>query len=162
MKRSIIAAVASNGVIGAGKTIPWRLPPDLKRFKQLTLGHHLMMGRKTFESIGRALPGRTTIVVTRHDYAAPDGVLVARSVDEAIALAERAGDSELFIAGGAEIYRQTLTIADRAYMTFLDRAFEGDVRFPEVDWSAWRASERERHDASDTIPYSFEFITYEK
>ena len=159
MTKSIIAAVAANGVIGAGLAIPWRLPADLKRFKQLTLGHHLIMGRKTFESIGRPLPGRTTIVVTRGSYAAPEGVLVARSLPEALSLAR--GD-ELFIAGGAEIYRQTLPLANRAYMTFLDGEFAGDVFFPATDWSAWRVRERERHEADADNPLSFEFVTYEK
>ncbi|HZS37387.1 MAG TPA: dihydrofolate reductase [Polyangia bacterium] len=159
MTRSIIAAVAKNGVIGAGNQIPWRLPADLKRFKALTMGHSMIMGRKTFESIGRALPGRTTIVLTQHDWAAPEGVLVARSIGEALALAR--GD-EVFIAGGAEIYRQTLPIAERAYLTLLDREFPGDTFFPETDWSAWRVVERERHEASETNALAFEFVTYEK
>jgi dihydrofolate reductase len=159
MKRSIIAAVAANGVIGAGNQIPWRLPPDLKRFKALTLGHCLLMGRKTFESIGRPLPGRTTIVITRHDYAAPEGVLVARSVDEALALAS--GD-EVFIAGGAEIYRAMLPLTDRIYLTRLEREFPGDVFFPEIDWAQWRVRERERHEATEAVPYSYEFVTYER
>jgi dihydrofolate reductase len=159
MKRSIIAAVAANRVIGAGNRIPWRLPADLKRFKQLTMGHSLIMGRKTFESIGRPLPGRTSIVVTHQDYAAPEGVLVARSVGEALSLAR--GD-EVFIAGGAEIYRQTLPMSDRVYLTRLEHEFEGDTFFPETDWSGWRVAERERHEAGEGQPFAFEFVTYEK
>ncbi len=159
MIKTIIVAAASNGVIGDGARIPWRLPADLKRFKQLTMGHWLVMGRKTFESIGRPLPGRTTVVVTRGDFAAPEGVRVAHSIDEALALAQ--GD-EVFICGGAEIYRQTLQIADRVHFTRIEQAFEGDVVFPDVDWSTWRVAARERHEATAEIPFAYEFIDYEK
>jgi dihydrofolate reductase len=159
MTKTIIVAVASNGVMGDGPRIPWRLPPDLKRFKQLTMGHWMIMGRKTFESIGRALPGRTTVVVTHRDFAAPEGVRVARSIDEALALAQ--GD-EVFICGGAEIYRQTLPIADRMHFTRIEQPFQGDVVFPDVDWSSWRVVARERHQATAEIPFAYEFVDYEK
>jgi dihydrofolate reductase len=147
---SIIAAVAQNGVIGAQNKLPWRLPEDLKRFKALTMGHTLVMGRKTFDSIGRALPGRKTIVVTRDRAWSHEGVAVAHSVDEALALAE----GEVFIAGGGDLYAQTLARADRLYLTQLDQPFDGDAHFPEIG-KDWRAVERERHDG-------FEFVTYER
>ncbi|HEX6864402.1 MAG TPA: dihydrofolate reductase, partial [Thermoanaerobaculia bacterium] len=113
MKISLIAALARNRVIGRDNRLPWRLPPDLRRFKQLTMGHTLLVGRKTFESIGRPLPGRSMLVVSRQEGYSPEGVRVARSVQEALDLARAGGETELFVAGGAEIYRQTLPVADR-------------------------------------------------
>ncbi|MFQ5930282.1 MAG: dihydrofolate reductase, partial [Acidobacteriota bacterium] len=138
MRLSIIAAVSANQVIGHNNRLPWRLPADLKRFKSLTMGHHLLVGRKTFESIGRPLPGRTTVVIThRNDYA-PKGVLVAHSLNEAVKMAS--GDDEVFIAGGAQIYRQTLARADRLYLTLIHEDFEGDAYFPQFDESDWLLS----------------------
>jgi dihydrofolate reductase len=160
MKVSAIVAMASNRVIGANNTLPWRLPDDLKRFKQLTMGHTLVLGRKTYESIGRPLPGRTLVVVTRQKDYAPEGVKVAHSVDEALAMAR--GDSEVFIAGGAELYAQTMDRVDRLYLTRIERAFPGDTYFPEVDLSGWRLIEGEHHapDLEEALPYSF--LTYER
>ncbi|MSP61684.1 MAG: dihydrofolate reductase [Myxococcales bacterium] len=158
MSLSLIAALAENRVIGVENRLPWRLPADLARFKRLTMGHCLLMGRKTYESIGRPLPGRTTIVLTRDPaWSVPEGVQVARTVDEALALA---GEREVFVAGGAEIYRQTLGRADRLYLTILDRSFDGDVRFPEIDLSAWHLTERERHEADATFASAWEFTTW--
>src|SRR5260370_4260992 len=131
MSLALIAAVARNGVIGRANALPWRLPADLKRFKTLTLGHTLMMGRKTFESIGRPLPGRTMVVISRGGFRAPEGVQVVATVEEALAAA--AADSEVFVAGGAEIYQQTIARADRLYLTHIDSDFEGDTRFPDFD-----------------------------
>jgi dihydrofolate reductase len=160
MRLSAIVAMAANRVIGAHNQLPWRLPADLARFKRLTLGHTLVMGRKTYESIGRPLPGRTTLVVTRQQGYAPAGVKVAHSVDEALALAQ--GDDEVFIAGGAELYAQTLERLDRLYLTRIDRDFPGDTYFPEVDLSGWRLIEQEHHPAAspEALPYSF--LTYER
>lgn len=160
MRLSAIVAMASNRVIGANNQLPWRLPADLARFKKLTMGHALVMGRKTYESIGRPLPGRTMIVVTRQRDYAPEGVKVAHSVDEALALAP--GDDEIFIAGGAELYAQTMNRLDRLYLTRIDRDFPGDTRFPEVDLSTWKLLEQELHPASapDALPYAF--LTYER
>lgn len=160
MRLSAIVAMAANRVIGAHNALPWRLPDDLRRFKQLTLGHTLIMGRKTYESIGRPLPGRTTVVVTRQKDYAPEGVKVAHSVDEALALAE--GDSEVFIAGGAELYAQTMSRVERLYLTRIERDFPGDTYFPEVDLSEWRLIEGEHHapDSEERLPYSF--LTYER
>jgi dihydrofolate reductase len=141
---SIIVAMARNRVIGAGGRIPWHLPNDLTLFKRLTMGHHIIMGRKTYESIGRLLPGRTTVIVTRQaDYAVP-GAIVARSLQDAIASC--ANDEEVFVIGGAEVYRSALPLADRIHLTLVDAAPAGDVRMPEFDLSEWRES------ASETFP----------
>jgi|HubBroStandDraft_3_1064219.scaffolds.fasta_scaffold25548_2 dihydrofolate reductase len=142
---SLIAAMAANRVIGAGNALPWRLPADLRRFKRLTMGACLVMGRRTWESIGRPLPGRTTVVVSRRPgYAAP-GALVAHSLPAALDAARRAGEGETFVAGGAEVYRQTLALADRLYLTVIHRDFAGDALFPAFDPAGWRLIEAERH-----------------
>jgi dihydrofolate reductase len=138
---SLIAAVAANGVIGRDGALPWHLPEDLKRFKALTLGHHIVMGRKTYESIGRLLPGRTTVIVTRrHDYAVP-GAIVAASLAEAIARC--AEDDEVFVIGGAQIYQAALPLADRLYLTEVKAAVDGDTCFPAFDRRQWRERSRE-------------------
>ncbi|MBN9682936.1 MULTISPECIES: dihydrofolate reductase [unclassified Corallococcus] len=155
---SAIVAMAANHVIGQGNTLPWRLPQDLARFKRLTLGHTLVMGRKTYDSIGRPLPGRTTVVLThQRDWAAPQGVRVAHTVDEALALAS--GDSEVFIAGGADVYAQTQALWQRLYLTRIERDFPGDAFFPSVDPTGWRLVEEERHPEGD-LPFGF--FTYER
>lgn len=137
MKLSIIVAAADNGVIGRDNRLPWRLSADLKRFKSLTLGHHLLMGRKTYESIGRPLPGRTAIVLSRGTPELPEGVRLARDLDEAVALARAAGETEAFVGGGAAIYREALGRADRLYLTRVAGEFEGDTRFPAWDPERW-------------------------
>jgi dihydrofolate reductase len=156
MKKSIIAAIAQNRVIGLANQLPWRLPADMKRFKQLTMGHTLLMGRKTYESIGRPLPGRTMLVITRARDTAPEGVIVVHSFEEALA---RASGDELFICGGADIYRQALPLADRLYLTYIEKAFEGDAYFPQFDVNEWELCELERHDGGE-LPYRFE--TYDR
>lgn len=139
---AIIAAVAENGVIGNGNAIPWRLPGDFAHFKRMTIGKPLIMGRKTFESIGRPLPGRTNIVITRQELYQPDGVIVISSLEAAldhaqeIAKADRA--NEVMIGGGAEIYRQALPFADRMYITQVGLEPEGDVYFPPIDFDQWK------------------------
>ncbi len=160
MRLSAIVAMAANRVIGANNQLPWRLPADLARFKRLTMGHTLLVGRKTYESIGRPLPGRTFVVVTRQRDYAPAGVKVAHTVDQALALAQ--GDDEVFVAGGAEIYAQTMDRLNRLYLTRIERDFAGDTYFPEVDLSGWALVEQEHHPASgpEALPYSF--LTYER
>jgi dihydrofolate reductase len=160
MRLSAIVAMASNRVIGVNNQLPWRLPADLARFKRLTMGHTLVMGRKTYESIGRPLPGRTTVVVTRQRDYAPEGVKVAHSVDEALAMAQ--GDDEVFIIGGAELFAQTMNRLDRLYLTLIEREFPGDTSFPEVDLSMWKLIDQEHHPAStpEALPYAF--LTYER
>lgn len=158
MRLSAIAALASNGVIGQGNALPWRLPEDLRRFKQLTLGHTLLMGRRTFDSIGRPLPGRTTVVLTRQPGWSHPGVLVAHDLDEALRLAPT---PEVFVAGGAEVYRLALPHTQRLLLTRLHRDYPGDTFFPEVDLSQWRLVEQEHHPASAEAP-AFSFLTYER
>jgi dihydrofolate reductase len=152
---NLIAAVAENGVIGAGNQLLWKLSADLKRFKSLTMGHTLIMGRKTYDSIGRPLPGRTTIVVTRDREWRREGVSAAHSLEEALTRAH----GEIFVAGGGEIYAQAMAHADRLYITHVKKPFEGDAKFPTIDAHRWRAVEREPH-LEEPLP--FEFVTYEK
>jgi dihydrofolate reductase len=141
---AIIAAVAANGVIGSANGIPWRLPSDFAHFKRMTVGKPLIMGRKTFESIGRPLPGRTNIVVSRQEGYQPDGVLVISSLEAAldhaqtIAATDRA--NEVMIGGGAEIYAQALPVADRLYITHVGATPDGDAHFPAVDMEEWKES----------------------
>jgi dihydrofolate reductase len=163
MRVSLIVAMAAGGVIGLDNRLPWHLPADLKRFKRLTMGHPLVVGRKTFESIGRPLPGRTMVVVTRDSGYAPPGVRVAHSVDEALATAAAAeGGDEVFVAGGAEIYRQMLPRADRLHLTRIDAEFPGDTRFPEFDPSQWRLVEEERHKPTDEVPFAYAFQIFDR
>ncbi len=161
-KISLIAAMAAHRVIGRDNRLPWHLPADLKRFKRLTMGHALIMGRKTFESIGRPLPGRSTIVVTRQAGYAPPGVQIAHSVREALALAALADEDEVFIAGGAEIFQETLPVADRLYLTLIEKELEGDTFFPDFDPSEWRLVEKERHEPDAEVPYAYTFQTLDR
>ena len=154
MTVTLVAAVARNGVIGAGGGIPWHLPGEQRRFKELTLGHVLVMGRLTYESIGRPLPGRTTVVVTRTAgwNAGDDGVLVAPGVPEAIAVAGTV-DEEVFVVGGSRVYEAALPLADKLELTWVDAEPEGDARFPAVDWDAWREVAREEHEGWAAVTY---------
>jgi dihydrofolate reductase len=155
---SILAAVARNGVIGRDNALPWRLPEDLRRFNALTLGHPVVMGRKTFESIGKPLPGRENIVVTRTvGYAAP-GCRVVRSL--AAALSQAAGAEEVFVIGGAEIFALALPLVQRLDMTEIDADIEGDAVFPEYDRSEWREVSREPGAGSQGLRY--DFVVYER
>lgn len=155
MPLSLIVAMSENRVIGRDNCLPWHLPADLKRFKQLTIHHTVIMGRKTFDSIGKPLPDRRNIVVTRDPNFHAAGVEIAHSLDSAIELAE--GDGEAFILGGAEIFRQALPIADRLYLTLVHAHIEGDVHFPEVNWDEWNLIEDERRDPDErnSLPMSF-------
>jgi dihydrofolate reductase len=136
---SLIAAVGANGVIGSGGTIPWRLPADLRRFRQLTMGHPIIMGRKTYASIGKPLDGRKNIVISRDPAFHAAGCDVVPSLERALAVA---GEGEVFIIGGGEIYRLALPLADRIYLTMVDASPIGDVFFPDFDRSAWTEAER--------------------
>jgi dihydrofolate reductase len=159
---SILAAVAANGVIGRKNDIPWKIRTDLKRLKALTMGHHVIMGRKTFESLPQPLPGRTNIVITRDaSYGAPDGVIVVDKIDRALELAKN--DDEVFILGGAEIYAQTLHRANRMYITEVHADVEGDTKFPEFDNVVeWKLADREDYEADEKNEYPFSFLTYER
>lgn len=157
---ALIAALAENRVIGDRNRLPWHLPADLKHFRRLTTGHAIILGRKNYESIGKPLPERTNIVVThRTDYPAP-GCIVVNSIDAALALT--AGDPEVFVIGGAEIYAQTLSRADVLYLTLVHAQVPGDTHFPELDWDAWREVARERHEADERHAYAYSFVTLER
>jgi dihydrofolate reductase len=162
----IVAAVARNAIIGANGGLPWRLSSDLKRFRALTWGKPLVMGRKTFESIGRALPGRETIVITRDPGFAPSGILVARSLDAAVDLAaERAramGADEIIIGGGAEIYAQTIARASRLFITEVALDAEGEARFPPINPHEWREISRETGERGPRDDADYAFVSYEQ
>jgi dihydrofolate reductase len=152
--------MARNRVIGASGAIPWHLPGELKRFKSLTMGHHIVMGRKTWESIGRALPGRVSVVVTRdRGYRAP-GALVAHSLDEAIAACGK--DAEIFVIGGAGLYAQALPRAGRLYLTTVDAEIPGDTTMPEFDPGDWREVSSQSFPADARHRYPFRCVTYER
>ena len=155
---SLLVAVASNGVIGRDGRMPWHLPEDLKRFKALTMGHAIVMGRKTFDSIGRLLPGRRSIIVTRQPGYRVDGATVVHSLDAAIAAAS--DDDEVFVIGGGEIYAAALPLADRLHMTEIASSADGDVRFPPIDRSQWREVAREPHRSADGT--AFDFVIYDR
>ncbi len=155
---ALIAAVAGNGVIGADGKLPWRLSSDLKRFKTLTMGHAMIMGRKTFDSIGAPLPGRRSIVVTRDPAFARDGVDVVHDIVAALARA----DGEAFVIGGAEIYAQTIALADRLYITEIDVTPEGDAYFPPIDPTLWRETRREQGVRGPRDDADFAFVDYER
>lgn len=157
MRLSLIAAMASNRAIGLRNTLPWHLPEDLKRFKALTMGHHIVMGRKTYDSIGKLLPGRDTVIVTRNaDYAVP-GCLAVNSLDAALTVSH--GDDEVFFVGGAELYRQALPIAHRIYLTEIQRVFDGDAFFPEFDKSQWIETAR---DKQRTMDFEYHYVVYDR
>lgn len=157
---TLIAAVARNGVIGADGDIPWRIPQDFRFFKRTTMGHPLVMGRSTFDSIGRPLPGRRSIVITRSHTWAHEGVEVVHSLEDALELAALGeGGDETFIAGGGEIYRLAMRHADRLLITEVDLEPEGHVTFPEIDPAVWQEASREALDADDETP-AFTFVEY--
>jgi dihydrofolate reductase len=151
---SLIAAVAANSVIGSDNALPWRLPEDLKRFKALTLGHPVIMGRKTYESIGRPLPGRRNIVISRNTAYMADGCETASSLEAAIAACNGTTD-EVFVIGGAQIYAEALPLAKRLYLTEICRAFQGDARFPAISRGGWAETAREKHRTDDGLEYDF-------
>jgi dihydrofolate reductase len=151
MTITVLAAVGANLVVGRGGEMPWHLPEDLAHFKATTMGHTLVMGRKTYDSIGRALPGRRTIVITTQQGWHAPSVEVAHSLAEALALA---GPTEVFVIGGGEVYRQAIPFADQMMLTEVEQSPEGDVSFPPIDPTQWRETAREAHDG-------FAFVTYE-
>lgn len=155
---SAIVAVAHHNVIGRDNDIPWYLPADLKYFKRTTLNHHIIMGRKSFQSIGRPLPKRTNIVVTRNPFFVATNVIISNSVEEAIQIARDNGESEAFIIGGGQIYELTKHLWDRVYLTRVDLNVEGTVYFPELDFEEWTltSSEAKQPDEKNEHPYIFE------
>lgn len=158
---SLIAAIAANNAIGKQQELLCHLPNDLKRFKAITLGHTIVMGRRTFESLPKgALPGRTNVVITRQDDAAWDNTVVMHSIDEAF---EQADEKEMFVIGGATLYEQTLDRANRLYLTHIHHEFpDADTYFPTINYDEWREIEREEHTADERHPYDYTFVTYER
>ena len=163
---ALIFAVAENRVIGKDNDLPWHLPQDLRHFKAVTMGKPIVMGRKTFDSIGRPLPGRSNIVITRNALFQAEGVSVVTSLDDALALAARVAASaevdEAVVMGGAEIYRAALPRADRLYVTEIHADVEGDTLLPEVDWRQWREMSRERYKAEAPNPYDYSFVQFDR
>ena len=166
MRIALVVAMAENRVIGADGDLPWRLSSDLKYFKQVTMGKPIVMGRKTFESIGRPLPGRDNIVITRNAEFAVDGVRVAGDVAAALGLAhtlaKEKGADEICIIGGGEIYRQTLPMADRVYLTEVHMTADGDTVFPELDPAVWREMSREAHEAGEKDSADYELVVLDR
>ncbi len=163
MKISIIVAKAKNNVIGKNNQLIWRLSSDLKLFKQITSGHHIIMGRKTYESVGKPLPNRISIVITRNpDFQLPEGHKVCHSLQEAIQLCIGKHLDQVYIIGGAEIYRQALPICDELLVTEVDARPEGDVFFPEINPKQWKKTASESFKKDDKNEYNFEFVTYKK
>lgn len=150
---SLIVAVSSNGVIGVNNTLPWHLPEDLKRFRALTTGHHIIMGRKTYESLGRLLPDRTTVIVTRNPDYQVKGALTAPSLEAAIACCK--GDDEAFLIGGAELYAVGLLLAERLYVTEIHAEYAGDTFLPALDPGQWQETCREAHVSGGGLKFSY-------
>ncbi|MHB8651983.1 MAG: type 3 dihydrofolate reductase [Minisyncoccota bacterium] len=156
---SLIAAVDRNYLIGSGKSIPWYLPADFSYFKQTTLGHPVIMGRTTFESIGKPLPGRRNIVLSRGPMVV-EGIEAVRSLEEAF---HRTDDTvEVFVIGGASVYAQALPFAQKLYLTYIDGVFEGDIHFPTVDWNVWHETGHTVHIADERNAHAMQFVVYER
>jgi dihydrofolate reductase len=157
---SLIAAMASNRVIGINNTLPWHLPADFKHFKAVTMGKPILMGRKTYESIGHPLPGRTNIIITHNPSYVAEGCHVVNSIEQALTLTE--DDAEVMVIGGASFYQQTLPIAQRIYLTIIHHDFKGDAHFVEYDESIWREVERVDYQPDEKNRYPYSFLTLEK
>lgn len=157
---SILVAMALNRTIGINNTLPWRCPEDLKHFKSLTMGHHMIMGRKTFDSIGKPLPGRTTVVVTRNAALNIEGCIIAHSLEAAIKTC--AADSEIFIVGGAELYALAMPLATTLYITEIQQEVPGDAFFPEFNRTQWQEISREQHSQVSPQALDFHFVTYSR
>jgi dihydrofolate reductase len=157
---TIIAAIADNNALGKDNQLIWHLPADLKRFKQVTLNHHIIMGRKTFESLGKPLPNRTSIIITRNKNYKVAGCIVVNSLEEALKAAEK--DENPYILGGAEIYKQAIEIADKLDITFVHHNFEADAFFPKIDTTIWKETSRQDFKADDKNKYDYSFVSFEK
>ncbi len=157
---TIIAAIGKNNELGKDNDLIWHLPNDLKRFKKVTAGHHVIMGRKTYESLGRPLPNRTNIVITRNTAYQADGCVIVHSLKEALKAA--AEDENPYILGGAEIYKQAMVLADYLDLTHVDAALDADAFFPPIDKKMWEEVAREEHQKDDKHQYNYSFVTYKK
>lgn len=157
---TIIAAIANNNALGKNNDLIWHLPADLKRFKKITLGHHIIMGRKTFESLGKPLPDRTTIIITRNTDYKVQGCIVVHDLSDAIKAAGE--DENPYILGGAEIYKQAMPLADVLDLTLVHESFDADAFFPEIDMSVWKEVNRADHLADEKNKYDYSFVQYKK
>lgn len=157
---SIIVAIAKNGVIGDKNTLLWHLREDMIHFRTITSGQPVVMGRKTYDSIGRPLPKRTNVVITRDTELQIEGCTMAHSLTEAVEMFD--SSEEVFIIGGAQIYNQAMPLADRLYLTIIDKEYEGDSSFPEIDYNSWRQISCEKFERGEEFEYPFSFITLER
>ena len=157
---TIIAAIAENNALGKNNDLIWHLPADLKRFKKTTTGHHIIMGRNTFESIGKPLPNRTTVIITRNPTYKVEGCVVVNSLEKALEVAKN--DATPFIIGGAQIYKQAILIADKLDITEVHHSFDADVFFPKIDATIWKESHRELFKAGEKNKFDYSFVSYEK
>jgi dihydrofolate reductase len=157
---SMIVAMAKNRVIGAKGKIPWHLPNELQLFKQVTMGHHIIMGRKTHESIGRLLPGRSTVIVTRQSEYVVPGARIAHTLEQAVALC--AGDSEIFIIGGGELYRAAMPMADRLYLTVVDAEPDGDTRMPAFNPADWQLQSTKQYSRDERHAHDYRFEVHDR
>jgi dihydrofolate reductase len=157
---TIIAAIANKNALGKDNDLIWNLPADLKRFKKTTSGHHIIMGRNTFESIGKPLPNRTTVIITRNKYYKAQGCIVVHSLEEALKIAIT--DNSPFIIGGAQIYEQALSIADRLDITEVHHSFEADAFFPNIDLTNWKEDTRINFEADKKNKYNYSFVSYSR
>lgn len=157
---SLIVAMAKNRTIGVNNTLPWRCPEDLKHFKSLTMGHHMIMGRKTYESIGKPLPGRTTVVVSHNLALKITGCIIVHSLEQAIAACLK--DDEIFIVGGAEVYAQAMALVDKLYITEIQENVEGDAHFPRFTLNEWQEESRLKRSQQEPLPLEYHFVTYRR
>lgn len=159
---SILVAMDKNRVIGVNNQLPWHLPADLQYFKRITMGNPIIMGRKTFDSIGRVLPGRENVVLTRSENYSPPGCTIIHSVEEIKTLRAERKEEELFVIGGAELFRQVLDFTDRLYITQIEAEFEGDTFFPEINLDEWNLISKEKGIKDEKNPYEYYFLMYER
>ena len=159
---SQIVAVAENGAIGKDNDLIWRLPADLRYFKEITTGHHIIMGRKNYESIGRPLPNRTSVIITRNNDYKADGCIVVNSIKEALDIAKNNGETEAFIIGGGEIYQSSLEITKKVYFTEVHESFEADTYYPSLDKNQWTETSREFHSKDEKNAHDFSFVKFER
>jgi dihydrofolate reductase len=162
MKISIIVAVDENSLIGKGGSLPWHLPADLKHFKEVTMGHHILFGQTTYESINHPLPGRTNIILSDIPNYKSKGCVVVGSPKETIEYAKAKDENELFVCGGAMVYKTFLPLVDRIYLTMIRHKFEGDTYFPEIDKKKWKLVSKKPHRPDSKNPYRYDFLVYER
>ena len=162
MKLSLVVAVAENGVIGHNNQLIWHLPNDLKQFKRLTTGNCIIMGRKTFDSIGKPLPNRTSIIISRNTHIQIEGCIMVNSLENAILEAQKIGNEEAFVIGGAEIYRLALPKVDKIYLTEVHHVYEGDTFFPVIDKTIWKETHRENFEIDEKHSVKYSFVELEK